>query len=92
MSEEKQSLARALLTAFKMASIDASEENIVIDDAISCVSYASSLDELSAEQSEMIIQIIDVFECNIYGLVTTEWSEKLRPLLSSITSDSKCKS
>ena len=84
MSEEIQSLARALITAFNRASIDASEENIVIDDAISCVSYASSLDELSAEQSEMIIQIIDVFECNIYGLDTTEWSEKLRPLLSSI--------
>ena len=84
MSEEIQSLARALITAFNRASIDASEENIVIDDAISCVFYASSLDELSAEHSEMIIQIIDVFECNIYGLDTTEWSEKLRPLLSSI--------
>ena len=92
MSEEKQSLVRALLTSFHRASIDASLVNTLINDAISCVFYASSLDELSAEQSEIIILIIDVFECNIYGLVTTEWSEKLRPLLSSIISDSKRKS
>ena len=89
---EIQALVGALLTAFNRASIDSTEENIVINDAISCVFYAISLDKLSAEQSEIIIQIIDKYECEIYGLETTEWSEKLRPLLSSIISDSKRKS
>jgi hypothetical protein len=74
------------------AGVSLTEENTVINDAISCVFYASSLDELSAEQSEIIIQIIDKYECKIYGLDTTEWSEKLRPLLLSIISDSEGKS
>ena len=82
MAEKKQSLVLALLVAFNAASIDATEENAVINDAISSVFHSSSLDELSAEQTETIIQIIDTYECQIYGWETSEWSEKLRPLLS----------
>ena len=82
MAEKKQSLVRALLLAFNAASIDATEENAVINDAISSVFHSSSLDELSAEQTETIIQTIDLYEGQIYGWETSEWSEKLRPFLS----------
>ena len=82
MAEKKQSLVLALLVAFNAASIDATEENAVINDAISSVFHSSSLDELSAEQTETIIQIIDMYEGQIYGWETSEWSEKLRPFLS----------
>lgn len=82
MSGEKQSLVRALLTALNRASIDVTEENTVINDAISCVPYASSPNELSAEQTGVITQIIDFYECKICGLDTTEWPEKLHPLIS----------
>ena len=82
MAEKKQSLIQALLVAFNIASIDATEENAVINDAILNVFHSSSLDELSAEQTETIIQIIDLYQCQIYGWETSEWSEKLRPFLS----------
>ena len=41
-------------------------------------------DELSATQSETIIQFIDVYECEICGWKTSEWSENLRPTLLSL--------
>lgn len=81
MPEEKRTIIQILMTAFKSASIDDIEENIIINDAITSVFYASSFNELNVE---IIIQIIDKYECAVYGYDSSEWNEKLRPLLKSI--------
>ena len=82
MSEEKQSVLRLLLVAFNFASIDAIEENAVINDIILNVFHSSSLNELSTEQTEIIIEIIDMYEGQIYGYDSSDWNVNLRPFLS----------
>ena len=82
MSEEKQSVLRLLLVAFNFASIDAIEENAVINDIILNVFHSSSLNELSTEQTEIIIEIIDMYEDQIYGYDSSDWNVNLRPFLS----------
>ena len=58
---------------------------------ITAVFHLTSLDELSAAQSETIIQFIDMYEFEIYGWKTAEWSENLRPTLLRLISGEHCK-
>ena len=87
MDDKQAAVINALDQAFYAAPHDAGEENRTINALISTVFQLTSLSDLTAEQSYLIIQIIDKYEHEIYGWDTTEWFGKLRPLLVSIISD-----
>jgi hypothetical protein len=87
-------LAWALLEAFDVACKP--EDNFKINEILLYVINLASFDELTSERSETIIEIIDLFESEMFGGISSEssesseWSENLRPtLLSFITKQRK---
>ena len=82
LSENQQSILMALIIAFHLSVNEEPELTTVLDDMIIVVFYLTSLNELTSAQSETIIQFIDFYECEIFGIKRT-WSENLRPILLS---------
>jgi len=70
----------ALMTSFFMVSIEAFDESSGIDDSISTLYEAKSLDILTTDQKKNICDTIDKYESEIFDWETIEWSTVLRPL------------
>ena len=86
MEKFQRSLVTALLQAFANPLAETLEHNSELNTQIVKVFNLSSFDNLSGEDSTIIIRIIDLYEFQLYGWETSEWSELLRPALLYIAS------
>ena len=76
-----QCIFLALIQAFFVACIDDVNENVMIDDSISTLYIAKTLDKLTFQQKSDICDIIDKYEYEIFGWDSTEWLTIQRPAI-----------
>jgi len=82
MEDKKlQLLIRAFLTAFDVSCQP--DDNSKINETLLYMIGLTSFDELNSEHSKVIVKIIDLFESEIFGGKSSEWSDNLRPTLSN---------